>query len=394
MHDTSVVAEPVIYVNGRFMTQPLSGVQRFALEISQALARISRADGQAAPIMLTPAAPCENAAQGQPVCQPVGHAAGPSVGQSVGQSAGYAMEQARRVVGTRRGQLWEQVDLPGAARHGVLLNLGNTGPLWGGPRIVIIHDAGVFSQPGSYSWKFRLWYKVLHRLLRHTRTRLVTVSAFSRMELAKYLHISADRIAVISEGAEHIADVAADPSILARFGLHPQRFVLAVGNLAPHKNLARLDALARALAARGIALVISGSVNGAVFNARGGQTLPSPAIYVGRVTDRELRALYEAAACFVFPSLYEGFGLPPLEAMACGCPVVAADIAVLHEICGAAALYADPTDPDAIARAVLDVLDTPASARDMRAAGKARAASFTWDRAARSLLDVARSLTP
>ncbi|MBO1325142.1 glycosyltransferase family 4 protein [Acetobacter sp. TBRC 12305] len=367
MLENSVLAEPVIYVNGRFMTQPLSGVQRFALEISQALARISRADGQPAPIMLTPAAPCEQA---------------------------MAEDQPRRAVGRRKGQMWEQFELPRAARQGVLLNLGNTGPLWGGPRIVIIHDAGVFSQPGSYSWKFRLWYRFLHTVLRYTHARLVTVSRFSRMELAKYLRIPAERITVISEGAEHIAGVAADPAILARFGLHPQRFVLAVGNLAPHKNLARLDALARALGARGIPLVISGSVNAAVFNAKAGQALPNPAIYVGRVTDRELRALYEAAACFVFPSLYEGFGLPPLEAMACGCPVVAADIAVLHEICGTAALYADPTDPDAIAKAVLDVLDTPSSARDMRAAGKVRAASFTWDRAARSLLDVARSLTP
>ncbi|WP_118963484.1 glycosyltransferase family 4 protein [Komagataeibacter saccharivorans] len=358
---------PVIHINGRFMTQPLSGVQRFAIEISRALARVSHEDGEPPPVMLTPsAAIAENDAPALP----------------------------RRTTGRWHGQIWEQLELPWAARGGILLNLGNTAPLWGGARIVIIHDAGIFSQPGSYSWKFRLWYRFLHTLLRHSRARLVTVSEFSRAELSRYLHIAPRRIAVMGEGADHIARVTADPSILIRHDLRPNGFVLAVGNLAPHKNLARLGMLARVLALRGVELVISGSVNSAVFNASGARNLPEPAIYVGRVSDPELRALYESAACFVFPSLYEGFGLPPLEAMSCGCPVVAADIPVLHEICGDAALYADPLDPEAITRRVTEILDAPAIAQEMRAAGRARAASHTWDRAARTLLDIARGTTP
>lgn len=358
---------PVIYVNGRFMTQPLSGVQRFALEISHALARVTRARGEPPPVMLTPAATIAGSA---------------------------TPDLPRRMVGRWHGQVWEQLELPRAARDGVLLNLGNTAPLWGGKRIVIIHDAGIFSQPGSYSWKFRLWYRLLHTLLRHTRAQLVTVSEFSRTELSRYLRIPPGRIAVMSEGAEHITRVPPDTTILTRHGLAPRQFVLVVGNLAPHKNLARLDALARVLAMRGIPLVISGRVNTTIFNASGMQSLPRPATYIGRVSDQELRALYGAAACFVFPSLYEGFGLPPVEAMACGCPVVAADIPVLHEICGPAALYADPLDPEAIARGVTYLLDTPAMAEDMRAAGLARAAGYTWDRAAQSLLEIARNMTP
>ncbi|RFD21334.1 glycosyltransferase family 1 protein [Komagataeibacter melaceti] len=361
------VNDPRIYVNGRFLTQPLSGVQRFALEISHALARVTRAGSEPLPVMLTPAA---------------------------AMSGDDAPDLPRRMVGRCHGQVWEQLELPWAARDGVLLNLGNTAPLWGGRRIVIIHDAGVFSQPGSYSWKFRLWYRLLHTLLRHTRAQLVTVSEFSRGELSRYLRIPPERIAVMSEGAEHITRIPPDPTILTRHGLVPQRFVLAVGNLAPHKNLARLDALARVLALRGIPLVISGSVNTAVFNASGMQALPRPATYIGRVSDQELRALYGAAACFVFPSLYEGFGLPPVEAMACGCPVVAADIPVLHEICGAAALYASPLEPEAIAQAVAYLLDTPQKAGEMRAAGLKRAATHTWDRAAETLLQIARSITP
>ncbi|MCW4586921.1 glycosyltransferase family 4 protein [Gluconacetobacter entanii] len=357
---------PAIYVNGRFMTQPLSGVQRFALEICHALARVSHAQGRPSPILLIPE------------------------GRITEEDA---PDLPRRTVGKRHGQVWEQFELPLAARSGILLNLGNTAPLWGRRQIVIIHDAGVFGHPDSYSWKFRLWYRVLHFLLCRTRTRLVTVSEFSRNELARYLHIPAARISVIGEGAEHIVRTQADPAILARHDLRPQRFVLAVGNLAPHKNLSRLDALARALSLRGIPLVISGSVNTTIFNASGTQILPRPATYVGRVSDGELRALYEAAACFVFPSLYEGFGLPPLEAMACGCPVVAADIPVLHEVCGPAAIYANPADPDAIAQSVVRILDSPAVAQELRVAGRARADELTWDRAAQSLLQITQDMT-
>lgn len=357
---------PVIYVNGRFITQPLSGVQRFAIEICHALARVSSAQGRPAPLILLPDA------------------------QITEQDA---PNLPRRTVGRRHGQIWEQCELPLAARHGVLINLGNTAPLWGRRQIVIIHDAGVFGHPESYSWKFRLWYRFLHFFLCRTRTRLVTVSEFSRAELSRYLRIPASRITVIGEGADHIARVTPDTTILARHDLKSQRFVLAVGNLAPHKNLTRLDALARALSLRGIPLVISGSVNNAVFNSNGTQVLPKPATYVGRVSDAELRALYDAAACFVFPSLYEGFGLPPLEAMACGCPVVTADIPVLHEVCADAALYADPTDPEDISRSVVRILDTPALAQELRAAGTMRAASFTWDRAAQALLQIAQDIT-
>ncbi|WP_415629210.1 glycosyltransferase family 4 protein [Novacetimonas hansenii] len=357
---------PAIYINGRFMTQPLSGVQRFAIEICHALARVSHAQGRPTPVLLTPS----------------GHVAEHD-----------APALPRRTVGTRHGQVWEQCELPMAARNGILLNLGNTAPLFGRRQIVIIHDAGVFGHPESYSWKFRLWYRVLHVLLSRTRTRLVTVSEFSRMELARYLRIPAERISVMGEGAEHIVRAPADTTILARHDLKAQRFVLAVGNLAPHKNLARLEVVARALSLRGIPLVISGSVNTTIFNASGTQTLPHPATYVGRVSDGELRALYEAAACFVFPSLYEGFGLPPLEAMACHCPVVTADIPVLHEICGMAAIYANPADPDAIAQSVVRILDTPVVAQELRAAGKERVAEFTWDRAAQSLLQIAQDMT-
>ena len=136
-------------------------------------------------------------------------------------------------------------------------------------------------------------------------------------------------------------------------------------------------------------LVITGGLNPRVFGAA---AMPKPARYIGRVEDAGLRALYEGAACFVFPSLHEGFGLPAVEAMACTCPVVAARAGSLPEICADAALLVDPLDPADIAHAVRQVLDDPACAARLRAAGMARAAEFSWHSAATRLSTLAASL--
>jgi glycosyltransferase involved in cell wall biosynthesis len=128
-------------------------------------------------------------------------------------------------------------------------------------------------------------------------------------------------------------------------------------------------------------LVAAGGGNNRVFAAA---AVSDPRLVsTGYVTDGQLRALYEHAACFVFPSFYEGFGLPPLEAMCCGCPVVASERASMPEVCGEAALYCDPADPASLAKQLRRVLDSTALQAELRAAGHARAASFSWDRAAR-----------
>ena len=118
------------------------------------------------------------------------------------------------------------------------------------------------------------------------------------------------------EGADHVGRIVAEDEILSVNALQPGGFVLAVGTLAAHKNLVALGALARALAQRDVPLIIAGGLGGLAFKGGGASALPQPARYIGRVSDGQLKALYEAAACFVFPSRYEGFGLPVVEAMA------------------------------------------------------------------------------
>jgi glycosyltransferase involved in cell wall biosynthesis len=176
--------------------------------------------------------------------------------------------------------------------------------------------------------------------------------------------------------------------VLLAHGLITGRYVLVVGTLAAHKNLAALDVLADRLAARGMVLAVTGAFGAAAFQANGGQKLPAAARYLGRVSDAGLKALYANAACFVFPSRYEGFGLPAVEAMECGCAVVASDIVALRETCGGAAQFCDSASPAAIAETVLGLLGDPARLIALRQAGSAHVASMTWAKAAAALCAV------
>ena len=343
-------------INARFLTQKTTGVQRFAAEVTRALA----ARGTALRLLAPTGAPPRFDA--------------------------LPVEQ----VGRRAGQAWEQIDLPRAVGGDLLLNLGNTAPLLrGGNQAVVIHDAGVFDTPESYSLPFRAWYRALHLALPRRGARIVTVSAFSRARLAARLRIDPARIAVMPEGGEHVLRAAADPAILARCGLAPRGYVLAVGTRAAHKNLGALRDAAALLAARGMVLAVAGGVEGGAFSGAT-DTTGGGVRLLGRVTDAELRALYENALCLIFPSRYEGFGIPPLEAMWCGCPVLAARAGAVPEVCGDAALWFDAEGPPTPAAALLRLLEEPDLADGLRAAGRARAQLYSWDAAAARLLEILR----
>jgi glycosyltransferase involved in cell wall biosynthesis len=348
-----------IHVNGRFVTQPQSGVQRFATEVTSALLQLGGQNTR----LLVPAH---------------GAAAWPG-----------AVE-----VGRSQGQVWEQWDLPRYASGGMLINLGNTAPLRARRQVVVIHDTGVFSTPEAYSSRFKLWYKLMQRFLVRRRVPVVTVSEFSRREIMQNLGASAAQISVMPEGADHLQRIARDPSVLQKHGLQPGRFVLAVGNLAAHKNLGALALLARRLPEHGMVLAVAGNLLNSAFSSPGEQLLPQVARFLGRVSDAELKALYETAACFVFPSRYEGFGLPAVEAMANGCPVVASAIPALRETCKDAAMFCDPNSPEDIADRVLQLCNDVPSQKQLRNAGAALIRGMTWKLAAEKLSAIISAKRP
>jgi glycosyltransferase involved in cell wall biosynthesis len=348
-----------IYINGRFLTQQTTGVQRFAREILRALDNLVVSEDSARKrslVLLTP-----------PGTAPL---------------PGLRTIECRSV-GRLHGHAWEQLELPRHTRDGFSLNLCNTAPLAGRSIIVAIHDAGVFAVPEAYSRAFRVWYQMLHPRLGRRAMRVVTVSEFSRNELSRYLGIARDRFTVIPNGGEHILREPADREILNRLGLSG-RYVLAVSSHSAHKNFAGIQAAVRHMRNQNFTLVFAGGGNSRIFNA--GEALTGEPIMTGRVTDAELRALYESAECFVYPSFYEGFGLPPLEAMTCGCPVVVSRAASLPEVCGEAAVYCDPSDPADIGRVLDEVLENAELRNDLRRRGEERAAQFTWSRSGTALL--------
>jgi glycosyltransferase involved in cell wall biosynthesis len=210
---------------------------------------------------------------------------------------------------------------------------------------------------------------VLPQVAKRARV-VITVSEFSKRELRDLLDVDAH---VVPGGVDHRFHPHADPEpAKAALGL-TRPYVLTVASRTTRKNLASLDATSRRLGDEGIDLVAAG---GERPQFRDDAATSSGPRALGHVPDAHLPGLYAGARAFVLPSWYEGFGLTCLEAMACGVPVVAANAGALPETCGDAARYADPSDPDDIARQVLQAIEDDS----LGAKGRRRAAGFTWER--------------
>jgi glycosyltransferase involved in cell wall biosynthesis len=269
----------------------------------------------------------------------------------------------------RAGHAWEQGVLPALARRAPLLvNPANLAPVAFPRNLVVLHDLAALREPGWYSPLYVRWQRTIAPLVARRARVVVTVSAFSRAELADLLGVDA---VVVPGGVDERFRPDAEPYA------HPRPYVLTVASRTARKNLAALADTAARLRRLGVDLLAAGGGR-PQFAAEA----PVPGVTVlGHVDDADLPGLYAGAQAFVLPSLYEGFGLTVLEAMACGAPVVAADRGALPETVGDAGVLVDPLDPPAIAAAVERALGDPR----LRAAGPARAAAFTWDAAARRM---------
>jgi glycosyltransferase involved in cell wall biosynthesis len=344
-----------VYFNGKFYAGRLNGVHRVAdrliREVDSLLAARDPADRP--PVTLL----CASRAEWTPRLEAIG------------------------IVRDRAppSQRWEQLRLPRLARDGVLVNLANLAPLFHRRQLTLIHDVQFLFPDGGFSRRQRWGYRLLVPRMARASRRVLTVSEYSRQMLEVLGVVGKDRVSVLYNGTDHILDVAA-----ARAPEEEQRrFVLMFGSSKPYKNNRVVFEAFHDAALAGFDLVVVGPQRATLEAA--GLAVPERACFVGACDDSLLRRLYETAHCLVFPSRTEGFGLPPVEAMHCGCPVVVAPAGALPEICRDAVCYADVDDPASWCEAILALGD--ADRRNAKiAAGRARAELFSWSRAGERLL--------
>lgn len=349
-----------IYINGRYLAQRTTGVQRFASELVCAL------DDQ----MLSGALEADT-----PVFLVLPH----------GRFLVPPLKKIQIIQNAKlKGHAWEQLELPIVAKSGVLFNPCGPAPIFHSHQITALHDASIHVAPAGYSWKFRMWHKLLMwRSSRNARL-VVTVSEFSKRQLIDICKIPEQRIQVIYQSGNHILRNPLDLTILSKHGLDKSEpYVLCVGSQQANKNFSAVAQASLLLQDENVRFVVVGATDSSIY--QNPILKHKRMIFTGYITDRELRSLYQHAACFVFPSLYEGYGIPPLEAMACGCPVIASNTSSIPEACGSAVLYFDPRRPDILSERLRDVLTDPKLREELKERGLRHARTKTWEDASMKL---------
>lgn len=316
----------IIVVNARFLTQKVTGVQRYAIEISRQLKKLYGQDV----IFVCP----KNILNKE-----------------------IALELEAKEVGSHHGHLWEQWDLPLYLRmigSPLLLNLTNTAPIFYYNKLVTLHDILFVRYPHTFSKMFVAFYRVLIPLVVYTSKHLFTVSDFSKKEISDYYHIDKNKVTVIYNAVSSVFKNLYDAT------LRHKKYFMAVSSIKQNKNFFYiLDAFLQLSAKdKQIELIVIGDLQSKSFQTMDLSKYKNKQIkFLGRVNDEELVRYYSNATAFIFPSLYEGFGIPPLEAQACGCPAICANTSCLPEIFGGSVLYCDPYDVSTLVKAMKKMIE-------------------------------------
>jgi glycosyltransferase involved in cell wall biosynthesis len=287
-----------------------------------------------------------------------------------------------------RGHLWEQAVLPLLARGQLLWSPANVGPVGISRQVLTIHDLASIDHPEWFGRCFAAWYRCLIPSLAHRVIRLITVSEFSKRRLLDLTGLPESRILVIPNGVDNrfYANYANQIThIKQRTGIHPDKYILTVGSLEPRKNLPNLLNAWRLAEERlrDVWLVIVGAEGKKdVFRATNIRSLPPRVLFAGFVADDDLPALYSGAIALAYPSIYEGFGLPALEAMACGTVPIVANSTALPEVVGDAGLLIDPLRTEDLAAAMIRIAEDSDLRHELSRRGIERSREFTWERAA------------
>ncbi|MCP4319680.1 MAG: glycosyltransferase family 4 protein [Hyphomicrobiales bacterium] len=295
----------------------------------------------------------------------------------------------RKMLTATRAHLWEQIMLPRLIQGDLLWSPGNTGPLSVANQIVTIHDVAVLDHPEWFGRRFSHWYGFVVRRLVHRVRHILTVSEHTKARLIAHTGVSDAKVTVtpLAAGDAFHPNAAKNyAGVLRHFGVTADRYVLSVGSIEPRKNGDRLLQAWRDLEDEvddDIVLVVAGAPAEPHIHGRYGlENLSGRVIRTGFVDDDGLAALMANALVFAYPSLYEGFGLPPLEALASGTPCLTSNTSSLPEVVGDAAVIVDPLDTGQIADGLRQLIDDPALRQRLTSAGLDRAKRFSWDETA------------
>lgn len=335
-------------VNARFLTQPLTGVQRYAIEISKYIKKFCPDIVFVAPHNLL--------------------------------HVEIAKELDVKIIGFGTGYFWEQIELPlflMKRESPLLFCPTNIAPVFYKNKITTLHDIAFVKFSASFHWKFRLAYKVLIPLILKTSKHIVTISQFSKCELLNYYMLGPNKISVIPLG---ISD------IFKQLKVEKENYVLGVASLDTRKNFQGLIQAFLKLDHPSLKLYIIGEKSNAFRNLK--IVNHSNIKFIGRVSDEELVRYYSKALVFVYPSFYEGFGLPPLEAMACGTAAIVSDVSSLAEVCGDAAFYCNPYDVGDIKEKIELIMNNETLQIELINRGLEHVQKFSWEESAKKHLEV------
>lgn len=353
-----------IVVNALFLAQKVTGVQRYAIEIAKELKKTLKDEIKfVAPNNI------------------IHH-----------ELAEYLDVE---IIGNFTGFLWEQIDLKlylSRNKNPILLNMRNTAPLFYQNNIVVIHDLIFMKNEKWFSKKFSFIYKFFAPVLLKKALKIITVSNFSKQDIIKTFNINPDKIEIVYNAvSSEFQEYSKEDFEKNKYG----DYILAVASfLSPRKNICNVIKAFNKLQVQDLKLIIVGAElkHFSDQNMLQEIKLNKNIIPTGYIDDKTLANFYKNAKLLVFPSLYEGFGIPPIEAMSCGCPVVVSNVASLPEVCADAACYVDPYNVDDIADSINKILMNNELRNEMIQKGYQRQAEFSWESSARKLIEISENI--